>query len=104
MKKLFKSLFFILLVAFIAIPSSALAVEWIGTNQATISWNEVTQGEAGGAIGANDVIKYRVHMKSLPNGADTVVGDTETLQYTLTFTQEGRYIVGVQTVSLRHIH
>lgn len=95
-----KKLLLIVVVVVMAMlcANAAMAVDWIGTNQATVAWNEVTQNESGGAFPAGDTITYRVYTKSLPNGPDTPVGDTAQLQYTLTFSQEGRYVVGVQTV------
>ena len=79
---------------------STQAIEWVGTNQSTIAWNAVSTNESGGGIPSGDTIKYRIYQKTYPNGAEETVGDTESLQFTLTFSKEGRYVVGVQTVRI----
>jgi len=60
------------------------------TNQVTVEWDEVSP------IEITDIISYQVWIDSSMTGI-VMIGETDLLQYTITFTQEGEYIIGVNT-------
>lgn len=72
-------------------------VEWVTANQVTIGWDAVTDA-GGGPIPSGDTVLYRVYIKDLKTDAESMVGETDTLTYTITFISEGRYIAGVQAI------
>lgn len=91
---------FLVLVILFSFLSSAYAINWSIADQKTVGWDAVTTIGNDEPIPSGDVIKYRVYISKMPSGEEQVVGDTDQLQYTITFTEEGKYIVGVQTVRI----
>ena len=87
-----KKLFLILALTF-AIILPAAAIDWHTANQVTIAWDAYTTD-----IQPGDKITYKVYSKKLPNGEEISLGEFSELSATVTFTSEGRYIVGVSTV------
>jgi len=88
-----KKLALIVLVLFVLAPMVALAQTWYTANQATVAWDAVAP------IATGDVIKYQVYTKVGTSGTPAKVGGEITAtQLALTFTVEGRYFVGVQTI------
>lgn len=74
----------------------AQAQQWTTANQATIAWNATTTLENGDPLPEGAIIKYYVYLKKSGEAGDGErKGITEGLQYTITFTEEGKYIVGV---------
>ena len=74
-------------------PVVALAQTWYTANQATVAWDPVAP------IATGDVIKYQVYTKVGTSGTPAKVGGEITAtQLALTFSIEGRYFVGVQTI------
>ena len=68
------------------------AQEIVYTNQVTIEWDVVAP--MGG-----DTISYEVYRAPHPAGSpEELLGETTDLFYTVTFTVEGTYILGVRTV------
>ncbi len=86
MKKIFFGLVIILMLG-LSIGYSQ-SIEY--TNQVTVAWDEVLP------IEPTDVISYQIWIDSAMTGI-VIVGETDLLQYTITFTQEGEYIIGVNT-------
>jgi hypothetical protein len=95
-----------LIVAFtvillIAAAGAAHAVEWTVANQSTIAWDAVTITAQGNTIPSDDIVKYQVYIvkegalkgTAIPSGTEI-----ETLQHTITFTEEGRWLAGVQSI------
>ncbi len=82
MKKLFLIAFLVFGLAFIA-----SAQIWHPTNQVTLGWDA-----------ANLATKYKVFVKSVDGSNVTEVAITAGLTYTITFQDEGRYFLGVQSV------
>ena len=68
---------------------SGYAQEIVYTNQVTVAWDAVTP------IEPTDIITYQVWTDS--DVGIVMVGETDLLQYTITFTVEGEYIIGVGT-------
>ncbi len=60
------------------------------TNQVTITWDEVLP------IETTDIITYQVWFDSTATGLQ-MVGEIDLLVYTITFSVEGGYVVGVGT-------
>lgn len=60
------------------------------TNQVTVAWDEVLP------IELTDIISYQVWIDSTATGI-LMVGEIDLLQYTITFIEEGGYIIGVGT-------
>ena len=91
----------LLILALCLIPSLAFGqTNWVTTNQVTVEWNQTTTLVGGAPCPVGDTIFYRVYTAKLPQGPVEVVGDTPNLEYTITFTSEGRYLVGVEAVRI----
>ncbi len=58
------------------------------TNQVTVEWDEVAK------IESTDIVTYQVFTASDMFGI-ILVGETDLLEYTLTFIEEGEYTIGV---------
>ncbi|MFA5584177.1 MAG: hypothetical protein WDA09_08175, partial [Bacteriovoracaceae bacterium] len=56
-------------------------------NQATLQWDA-----------AEGATSYRIYIRPISGGEETLVGDTTDLQFTLTFTEDTAVIAGVQSV------
>ena len=83
-----------------------LAISWYKTNQATIGWDAVTHLDDpdGGTIPVptGDVIKYNVYIMDAKSGVSSVVAsDIDVTTYTHTFTSEGFFYFGIE--SLRYV-
>jgi len=63
-------------------------------DQATIAWDATTTLNNGSAIPAGDIVQYEIYLSN-DGLTGTKVGTTSLLQYTLTFTGEGIFFVGV---------
>jgi len=85
------------------IPFYVYAMDWEKANQITVAWDPVTGLEDGGVISETDVIKYNVYLVDSKNLEDiallTEIPILET-QFTATFTEEGFFYLGAQTVRL----
>ncbi len=85
-----KTLFIVFLIVLTVGFSIGYAQNVVYTNQITITWNPVAP------IEPTDLITYQVWIDSAATGLQ-MVGETELAPYTITFTVEGGYIVGVGT-------
>jgi hypothetical protein len=97
MVRLYAVLLAVLMVLAFAAMAEAQTV--VTANQVTVAWDAVSPIEAG------DVMSYEVFRARLPLSGDRQnpaahekLGSTPSLQYTVTFNAEGRYIIGVRTV------
>lgn len=100
-----KRLLFILpVIVLFAIPTclSKIAfaeLSWQPANQATVSWDAVTKTEDGEGIPPGDIVRYTLHI--VRDGDDFTnaveVGETDRLEYVITFEEEGRWLVGVNS-------
>ena len=79
---------------------SVSAVDWKTLNQATIEWDAVTTLIDDTPFPAEHTIKYRVYLAAPDKTGVTVVSDTTDTSFTLTFSAEGKYVVGVSAVRL----
>ena len=91
---------FLVMVFLFVFLSNAYAIEWIPTNQSTVGWDAVTSLDGENPIPEGDSVSYRIYIRKLPHGEQEVQGDTPSLQYTITFTIEGKFFAGVQTVRI----
>jgi hypothetical protein len=91
MKKFIMTLILILGLCGISIDTSVNAQEWHTASQITVAWDVVDPSLP------NDVISYIVRVKNATTGEEQIVGETSELNYTITFTTEGRYYIGVST-------
>ena len=82
MKKLFLIVFLVLGLSFVV-----SAQVWHPVNQVTMGWNA-----------ANLATSYKVFIKAVDGTNIVEVGATSELTYTITFQDEGRYFLGVQSV------
>ena len=82
MKKLFLIAFLVFGLAFVA-----SAQIWHPTNQVTVNWDV-----------AERATRYKVFTKSVDGAIEKEIGTTAELSYTITFQEEGRYFLGVQSV------
>lgn len=88
---------FLLVLSFIFIFfGHALAVEWHPTNQATIGWNAVTIDE--GAV-EYELFLIDAAYETAKNDP-SVIGRTDLLEYTLTITDQGKWLCGVRAVKI----
>ena len=86
MKKLLLNLIFVILAIFLSSIIVSAQV-WHPTNQVTLGW-----------AAANKATSYKVFTKSVDGTNIVEVGVTSDLTYTITFQNEGRYFLGVQSV------
>lgn len=80
---------------------SAHAVEWTVANQSTIAWDAVTKTSGDKDIPAGDTLKYQVYIvgETADKATAVKVGpELDTLEYTITFTDEGRWLAGVESI------
>lgn len=95
MKKLILVLFLVLL----AVP--ALGTDWKHTNTVNVGWDPVTTYEDGTPIPVDAVVNYALHTKLLKTGAiNNLPGLITGTQGSITFTEEGRYYLGVHAIRL----
>jgi hypothetical protein len=90
------TLIIVLAVAAGATASGAKEAVWVSANQKVIQWDAVTKDSSGISLPEGAVVTYRVFTKTEPAGVITEVGTVSPTTYTITFTQEGRYWVGVK--------
>ncbi len=92
----------LVILAFLFIAASAHAIEWTVANQSTVAWNEVTETAEGKPFAEGDEILYGVYI--VKEGADkstaTKLDETDKLEYTITFSSEGRWLAGVETIRI----
>jgi hypothetical protein len=79
----------LLLIAFLVfgLPFVVSAQTWHPVNQVTVGWDAV-----------NLATGYKIFIKSVDGTIEKEVGVTAELSYTITFQEEGRYFLGVQSV------
>ena len=91
---------YILVILFVLVMLVSQAqskdVVWLPANQKVVSWDTVTKDSAGATLPVGAVVSYRVYTKTEPAGVITEIGTVSPTTYTITFTQEGRYWVGVR--------
>jgi hypothetical protein len=72
---------------------------WYNANQGTLAWDAVTQLSDGTPIPEGSVIKYQVWRRPYSISSGEKVGpEIEVTQLTITFSNEGSWLVGVQGV------
>ena len=92
----------ICLMLALAVPA-AHAVDWSVVNEKTISWTPVTATSEGNDLAAGDIIKSQVYIVKDGDGKTTAVKvgpQLTALEYTITFSNEGRWLVGVQSIRI----
>ena len=89
-----KFLMVLLLVGIFFSANNVLAQTLYPPDQATIAWNAVTTLNNGSVIPTGDTVQYEIYLSN-DGLTGTSVGTTSLLQYTLTFTGEGIFFVGV---------
>lgn len=79
----------LLLIAFLVFGLAFVvsAQTWHPVNQVTVGWDV-----------ANLATSYKVFIKSVDGTIEKEVGATADLAYTITFQNEGRYFLGIQSV------
>lgn len=83
----------LLVLAVILLPVITMGQTWHTANQVTVAWDAVPP------IAIGDVIKYQVYTKTSIGGIPVKVdGEITSTSSTITFSQEGRYFIGVQTM------
>lgn len=83
-------LFLLFLLLLTSHLSPASAQTWKTANQVTVGWDAVTT--------PTGTITYKVYSRPEAGGTATLMTTAPTTQATVTFTQEGRYYLGVSTV------
>jgi hypothetical protein len=78
------------MVIILGIVAICCAQTWQPTNQVTVGWDAVTA--------ASGTITYKVYSKPEIGGIPALMTTVSATQATVTFTQEGRYYLGVSTV------
>lgn len=68
----------------------AKAQTWKTANQATVGWDAVTV--------PSGTVSYKVYVKPETGGTETLATTVTATQATVTFSQEGRYYLGVASV------
>lgn len=93
----------ILAIIGLVISLPAQAVDFTVVNQKAISWAPVTKTTEGTAIPTGDTIKYQVWLVKDQAAKDTAVKvgpELDATTYTITFTAEGRWLVGVESIRI----
>lgn len=91
MKKVLLGIFVVLFFLFPVM--TVFAQTWYPTNQATVAWDAVAP------VATGDTIKYQVYTKIGTTGTPAKVGGEITAtQLAITFSTEGRYYVGVESI------
>jgi hypothetical protein len=86
-----RKLFLIMIILLFVTPAAAQT--WQTANQVTLAWDPVAK------VQPTDTIKYQVYMRQDLVSNGTAIGvPVETAQATVTFTVEGRYYLGVETL------
>lgn len=101
MFKLSKLTLFVALALAIAMP--AIAVDFTVVNEKTIVWDPVTKTDGGLDIPAGDTVKYQVWLVMDGAAKDTAIKagpELDATQYTITFSTEGRWLVGVEAIRI----
>lgn len=94
-----KSFILIIAILFSFFAGTAFADEWHSTNQATIKWNAVTALANGNPVPEGDSVTYQLFTKSVQTGIEASAGPpVSTVEYTITFVEEGDYHIGVRTI------
>jgi hypothetical protein len=83
-------LLLLLLLPIAYCPSPAFSQTWKPTNQVTVGWDTVTS--------PTGTITYKIYSRPEAGGTPTLMTTVPATQATVTFTQEGRYYLGVSTV------
>lgn len=74
---------------------------WVTANQVTVAWDPVTTLSNGDPIPPNDTVTYNVYIRNVATSTETMVGTgIVNTSYTITFSAEGKYLVGVSTVRI----
>lgn len=83
-----------LLTIFLCLCASvASAQTWVTANQLTVGWDAVAP------LQPTDTVKYQVYLRQGTSGDGTAYGaETLATQQLITFTEEGRYFIGVRAV------
>jgi hypothetical protein len=87
-KNLMTSILLCLILCFTVVPTKAQT--WVTANQITVAWDAVTVGSG--------TVSYDIFIKPEVGGTTTKIGNVSTTQATFTFTTEGRYFLGVNSV------
>lgn len=96
-------IFAMFMAAMAAMPADkAQAIEWTVANQSTIAWDAVTETTEGKPFPVGDEILYGVYIveEGKPKIDAIKLGETDQIEYTITFTQEGRWLTGVETIRI----
>lgn len=94
-----KKVYLLTIVLFLCLTTIAFgqAIQWKSTNQATLAWDPVTTLTDGSPIPAGYTISYAVYYRvDGTQGVNVSVGNTTNTQYTVTFSVEGKFDVGIQ--------
>lgn len=91
-----KKLFAIALITMLLVFAVGISQETIYTNQATVAWDAVTTLDDGSQIPAENTVMYEVWIRK--ETEETFIAETDLLEYTITFSEEGTYEVGVRTM------
>ena len=78
--------------------SAFAADQVITTNQITVGWDPVTTLSDTTALPADHTIEYEVFSEDVNTLEVSSVGQVASLQSLITFTNEGRYYVGVEAL------
>jgi len=96
---MFKKLSIALVLTLLLTGAALGAPSWTVANQSTVGWDAVTKLADDTPIPAGDTVTYRVHIKKDGTAGDgTQLTETAALEYTITFTAEGRWLIGIQAV------
>jgi len=82
------------LLAIVSMFSPVLALDWHTANQATVAWDPSEK------IVDTDVITYVLYFKIVGTEVPILAGETADLNFTFTFTNEGKYYLGVSAKRL----
>jgi len=89
----------LLLTAMVPAMSLADVSTWKTANQVTVAWDAVTALSDGRPLPAGDTIQYEVYSGTDTTKANpTLITTVATTQTTITFPNEGRFLVGLKSI------
>ena len=106
MRKYLREILWAVFLVFVIVfmwSTMSQALVWHPANQSTFAWDPVTETDTGGPLSPGDSITYRIYLRQIIGTTvqpDQLVAQISETTYTVTFPNEGKFIVGVQTVRI----
>ncbi len=87
-----------LVIALLFLTPAYAVDQWNTANQVTLAWDPPTTLQDGSPIPADSTLKYRVYLKT--SKGMQAVALTDQPQSSITFSEEGDYLLGVEVIRM----